>query len=102
MPQAEKPLTSEEIQTRLKTLPAWEIVDGKLRREFRFANFVEAFGFMTQVALLAEAMNHHPDWCNAYRVVRVDLVTHDAGGITEKDFALAAKMDALAHGRTQD
>ncbi len=102
MPQGMKPLTAEEIETRLKTLSGWEIVGGKLHREFRFRNFVEAFGFMTQVALLAEAMNHHPEWSNVYRTVRVDLTTHDAGGITEKDFALAAKMDALAHGRTQE
>ena len=73
----------------------WQICQGKLNKEFRFKDFVEAFGFMTKVALVAEAMNHHPEWFNVYATVRVDLATHDAGGITELDFALAKRIEAL-------
>jgi 4a-hydroxytetrahydrobiopterin dehydratase len=74
----------------------WQLCQGKLNKEFHFKNFVEAFGFMTRAALVAEAMNHHPEWFNVYSTVRVDLATHDAGGITELDFALAGRMEALA------
>ncbi len=73
----------------------WAVVDGKLHKEFQFADFVEAFGFMTKAALAAESMDHHPEWFNVYKKVRVDLSTHDAGGITELDFALARRMEAL-------
>lgn len=73
----------------------WERREGYLYREFRFASFVEAFGFMTSVALIAERMNHHPDWSNVYNVVRIRLTTHDAGGITDKDIALASAISAL-------
>jgi len=73
----------------------WQLCHGKLNKEFHFKDFVEAFGFMTQCALLAEAMNHHPEWFNVYATVRVDLSTHDAGGITELDFALAGRMEDL-------
>ncbi len=89
------------IGRRLKDdLPGWVLRDGKLHREYRFADFVAAFGFMASVALAAEAMNHHPEWSNVYHTVRIDLVTHDAGGITELDFRLAARMEGLAgaHG----
>ncbi len=74
----------------------WLICEGKLHKEFCFEDFVAAFGFMTRVALVAEAMDHHPEWCNVYNRVRVDLSTHDAGGITHMDFGLAARMDTLA------
>jgi 4a-hydroxytetrahydrobiopterin dehydratase len=74
----------------------WQVCQGKLNKEFRFKDFVDAFGFMTRVALVAEAMNHHPEWFNVYARVRVDLATHDAGGITELDFALAKRMETLA------
>ena len=74
----------------------WQLCHGKLNKEFHFKDFVEAFGFMTRCALVAEAMNHHPEWFNVYATVRVDLATHDAGGITELDFSLAARMEALA------
>jgi 4a-hydroxytetrahydrobiopterin dehydratase len=73
----------------------WVVVGGKLHKEFQFADFVEAFGFMTKAALAAESMDHHPEWFNVYKTVRVDLSTHDAGGITELDFALASRMEAL-------
>ena len=90
-------LSDEEIMNRLKDLSNWELIQGKLHREFRFKNFVEAFAFMTSVALVAEKMNHHPEWFNVWATVKVDLATHDAQGITELDFTLAKKMDNLAH-----
>lgn len=74
----------------------WSIENGKLHREFIFANFVEAFGFMTKAAILAEKANHHPEWFNVYKKVVVDLTTHEAGGITERDFALAKQMERIA------
>ena len=75
---------------------AWTIENDKLHKDFQFANFIEAFGFMTRVALVAESLNHHPEWFNVYRKVSVDLTTHEAGGITELDFQLAAEMEKLA------
>lgn len=74
----------------------WELREGKLQRTFVFADFVSAWGFMSQVALQAEKMNHHPEWFNVYNRVRVDLTTHDAGGISTNDFELARMMDAVA------
>ncbi len=89
-------LTDGQIQYALQQLPAWSVVDGKLHREFRFKNFVEAFGFMARVALLAEALNHHPEWSNVWNKVVIDLVTHEAGGaISERDVTLAQRIDAL-------
>ena len=76
--------------------PGWEIVDGKLHREFRFGDFVEAFGFMSRVALVAEKSDHHPEWSNVYKTVNVTLSTHDAGGLTQFDIKLAETMDQLA------
>ena len=73
----------------------WELVAGKLHRELRFRDFVEAFGFMSRVALLAERANHHPEWSNVYRTVVIDLVSHDAGGVTERDVALAEAINGL-------
>ncbi|MEY4984453.1 MAG: hypothetical protein RIR62_2719 [Pseudomonadota bacterium] len=67
-----------------------------LTKTFTFANFIEAFGFMTRAALWAEKLDHHPEWSNVYRTVHVTLTTHDAGGLTELDVKLATKMDALA------
>ena len=89
-------LTDEEIQSALESVPGWKLVDGKLHREFRFDDFVSAFGFMASVALRAEAMNHHPEWFNVYNRVSIDLSTHDAGGLTKNDFALAVAADRLA------
>ncbi len=87
-------LTPEQVQNRLGELPGWELVDGKLHREVKLADFVAAFGLMAQVAIWAEKLNHHPEWSNVYNRVTIDLTTHDAGGITDKDFELAAKVDA--------
>lgn len=74
----------------------WSVVDGKLHREFRFGDFVEAFGFMARVALLAEKANHHPDWSNSWNTVVIDLVSHDKGEITDRDTDLAAAIDTAA------
>ena len=79
------------------TLPEWEIPSGRdaIRRELRFRDFSEAWGFMARVALLAEQHNHHPDWSNVWNTVRIELSTHDAGGLTQNDVALAKAIDAL-------
>ncbi len=89
-------LDAEALNRALAELPEWQVENGRLWREFRFPDFVRAFGFMTQVALVAETLGHHPDWCNAYGRVRVELVTHEVGAITERDLRLAREMDAIA------
>jgi 4a-hydroxytetrahydrobiopterin dehydratase len=89
------PLPSAEIVLRLESLPGWSFTKGALRREFVFSGFPEAFGFMTQVALAAEKMDHHPDWSNVWNRVSVALRTHDADGVTELDFRLAGVMQRL-------
>lgn len=91
-----KKLNESEIQERLKQLSGWSIKDGKLHKDFQFDSFVDAFAFMTRVALAAESMDHHPEWFNVYNKVSVDLSTHDLGGISTFDFELANKMDAFA------
>lgn len=90
--------TDQQIQAFLGELDSWTVKDGKLHREYKFQDFVRAFGFMAQAALLAERANHHPEWFNVYNRVVVDLATHEAGGITEKDFDLARQMEAIAAG----
>lgn len=77
----------------------WGLEDDKLTKTFTFSNFVTAFGFMTQAAIVAEKSNHHPEWFNVYKTVKVQLTTHDAGGISEKDFDLARRMEKLATGQ---
>lgn len=89
-------LSAEAIAQRLGALPGWELGDDKLRREFRFASFSEAFAFMTRAALRAEQLDHHPDWSNVYNRVTVALSTHEAGGVTELDFTLAEAMSGFA------
>ena len=88
-------LSESEIHSALRGLSPWTLANGKLHREYKFPDFVHAFGFMTSVALVAEAMGHHPEWSNVYDRVTVDLTTHDAGGISAKDFELAGKLEAL-------
>ena len=92
-------LDDDELAERLGGLPGWEVVDGKLHRELRFGDFVTAFGVMSSVAIVAEKLNHHPEWSNVYSRVVIDLVTHDAGGITGLDLELAAEIERLAAGR---
>ncbi|MGH7286565.1 MAG: 4a-hydroxytetrahydrobiopterin dehydratase [Myxococcota bacterium] len=89
-------LSELELADALAELPGWQVANGKLHREWRFADFSAAFGFMTRVALEAERMNHHPEWMNVWNRVVVDLVTHDAGGLTASDVKLAKRMEALA------
>ncbi|HEY6880417.1 MAG TPA: 4a-hydroxytetrahydrobiopterin dehydratase [Polyangiales bacterium] len=93
MPIAKLPL--HEVQTQLARHPSWTLREDKLHRAFAFANFVEAFGFMSRVALLAERANHHPEWSNVYGKVVIELTTHECDGISTRDFALAAQIDAL-------
>jgi 4a-hydroxytetrahydrobiopterin dehydratase len=92
-------LSETELPERLASVPAWTLRDGKLHREFGFAGFVQAFGFMSEVALLAERSDHHPEWSNVYGRVVIDLTTHDCGGVSERDFALARAIDALVRER---
>lgn len=101
MSERPKKLSDEEIAGAIAVLDGWRVENGKLHREYRFPNFVEAFAFMTSVALVAESMDHHPEWFNVYRTVRVDLSTHDAGGITRLDLDLAKRMNTLARGRAE-
>ncbi len=90
-------LTDEEVTARLHKLPGWALRDGKLHREYKFDGFAEAFGFMSTCALVAQKQDHHPEWVNIFNRVVVDLTTHDAGGISASDFALATEMEKAAH-----
>lgn len=89
-------LSADALDAALAQLPGWRVENGKLHRQFQFKSFVEAFGFMSSVALVAESMGHHPEWFNVYSRVTVDLTTHDAGGITDLDLSLAQRMSELA------
>ena len=95
-------LSESETQTKLialnQDLPEdqlWHINDGKLAKNFKFKSFIRAFGWMSQIAIWAEKLNHHPEWFNVYNKVEVQLTTHDVGGLSELDFKLASKMDLL-------
>lgn len=91
-----KKSATEEIQKELDTvLKLWKLDSDQLVREYKFKDFIEAFGFMTKVALLAQQANHHPEWSNVYNKLKICLTTHDAGGITEKDLGLAKKIESL-------
>jgi 4a-hydroxytetrahydrobiopterin dehydratase len=88
-------LAQNDTHADAEAVPGWRVVGGKLHRDFRFASFVEAFGFMAQVALIAERLGHHPEWSNAYNRVVIDLTSHDRGGITELDREFARRVIAL-------
>lgn len=88
-------LSDEQISKELTNLPGWSIVNGKLHKDFLFRDFIEAFGFMSTAALHIEKMNHHPEWFNVYNKLKVDLTTHDAGGITQNDINLARILNSL-------
>lgn len=92
------PLSGPDRTRALADLPTWQEVDGRdaITKTFQFADFNQAFGFMTRAALIAEQANHHPEWFNVYNRVEVTLSTHDAGGLTDKDIALAREMDRIA------
>jgi len=91
-----KKLSDNEIDSRLQTIEGWTRKNDTISKEFVFDDFVAAFGFMTKVAMVAESMNHHPDWSNAYKKVGISLSTHEVSGISELDFSLAEKIDRLA------
>ena len=88
-----KKLSDEEIKKEIDKIPDWIVENGKLNRKLEFDNFVQAFGFMTQVALEAEKINHHPEWSNVYNQVKIDLMTHDAKGITTHDVKLLKTIE---------
>ncbi len=88
-------LGKQAIESKLKTIPKWRRFDDKLRRSFVFADFSEAFAFMTRVAFVAEKMGHHPEWKNVWNRVAIEITTHDAGGLTTKDFTFALAIDRL-------
>jgi len=93
-------LTDAQLQTALQNLPGWTVKDDKLHREYEFADFAHAIGFITTAALGIEKMDHHPEWFNVYNKVRVDLTTHDSGGITQKDADLAQMLEKIARKLT--
>lgn len=91
-------LSEQEVQQEVVKLDGWKVVGGKVNKTFEFEDFVQAFGFMTRVAMEAEKMNHHPEWFNVYNRVRIDLVTHDVNGISNYDIKLAKTIDRVAKG----
>ncbi|NUN65108.1 4a-hydroxytetrahydrobiopterin dehydratase [Pseudanabaena biceps] len=88
-------LSKVEISSAIAQLAGWAVVDDKLQKNFKFRDFVEAFGFISKVAIISEKMGHHPELFNVYNKVRIDLVTHDADGISALDIELAQKIDKL-------
>ena len=88
-------LSPDEIDDEIKNLPGWSVVNEKLHREIQFDSFNQTFGFMTRAAMEIEKMNHHPEWFNVYNRLTIDLMTHDAGGITRNDFNLARVLNSL-------
>ncbi len=92
----EPKLTANKISAALAGLPGWTVVKDKLHREYKFPDFVHAFGFMATCATAIQAMDHHPEWFNVYNKVTVDLSTHDSGGITQKDVELAKLLESFA------
>ncbi|MDF3065635.1 MAG: pterin-4-alpha-carbinolamine dehydratase [Polyangiaceae bacterium] len=95
------PLAEASLNAALVTLDGWSVRGGKLHREYVFTDFVTAFGFMTSAALVAQALDHHPEWFNVYSRVTVELTTHDAGGISERDLELARAMEDIARRQPQ-
>ncbi len=91
-------LKDEDLRAGLERLPLWTAREGRLRREFAFADFSAAFAFMTRVALLAEKADHHPDWSNSWNKVVIELTSHDAGGLTQRDLDLALAIESLLTG----
>jgi 4a-hydroxytetrahydrobiopterin dehydratase len=94
-------LSEQEIQREVNKLQGWEVVNGKLSRSIEFNSFVDAFGFMTKVAMEAEKLNHHPEWFNVYSRLKIELVTHDIGGISNYDIKLASIISKLYDERNK-
>jgi 4a-hydroxytetrahydrobiopterin dehydratase len=88
-------LSEEEITRQVANLDGWKVVNGKVNKTFKFDDFIQAFGFMTRVAMEAEKMSHHPEWFNVYNIVRIDLITHDVDGISNYDIKLAKSIDKI-------
>lgn len=101
-PTAHERLSAADVDEGLSGLSGWALRDDRMaiKRTFKFRNFAEAFGFMTECALVAERMNHHPEWFNVYSRVEVELTTHDVSGLTVQDFKLARAMDRAAARRS--
>lgn len=96
-------LTQEQLHSELSEINAhvkgdihWQVIDGKLHKQFEFKNFIQAFGFMTQVAMHAEKLIHHPEWSNVWNKVTIDLVTHDVNGISDLDIKMVKRIEKLA------
>ncbi|MBT8284701.1 MAG: 4a-hydroxytetrahydrobiopterin dehydratase [Flavobacteriaceae bacterium] len=88
-------LNPEQIEEKLKALEGWEFNNDAIETSFEFKNFKEAFTVMTRIAFECEAQNHHPDWTNVYNSLQIRLSTHDAGGVTDKDFVLASSIETI-------
>ena len=88
-------LTPIEIEQRLLRLPEWDYSDNAIHAEFEFENFKDCFSAMSRIAFECEALNHHPEWTNEYNVLKIILTTHDAGGVTDKDFKLALAIEHI-------
>ncbi|NHF59772.1 4a-hydroxytetrahydrobiopterin dehydratase [Flavobacteriaceae bacterium TP-CH-4] len=91
-------LSVEQIEKRLAELDSWEFIDGAIETSLQFGNFKEAFATMTRIAFECELQGHHPDWSNVYNSLNIRLNTHDVGGVTEKDFKLAATIENIVFG----
>jgi 4a-hydroxytetrahydrobiopterin dehydratase len=91
-----EPISDEDLTEFLAAHPGWTMVDGALHRELSFADFAEAFAFMTRVAIWADKLNHHPEWSNVWNKVTIDLITHDIGTLSALDLELATKVDQAA------
>jgi 4a-hydroxytetrahydrobiopterin dehydratase len=89
-------LSNKQLNECLEGLNGWSVVNEKLSKTFKFSSFIQAFGFMNQVAMTSEAMDHHPEWSNVYNRVEINLVTHSEGGITKLDIELAMKIDSIS------
>jgi len=96
---AREKLEERAIAAALEQLPHWAVKEHKLHREYQFVDFAHAIGFMMTASVLIEKMNHHPEWANVYNRVTVDLTTHDAGGITQRDVELAQLLEKIAGER---
>ncbi|PZU97650.1 MAG: 4a-hydroxytetrahydrobiopterin dehydratase [Pseudanabaena sp.] len=90
-------LSDVEISSAIAQLSGWAVVDGKLQKNFKFRDFVEAFGFISRIAIIADKMGHHPELFNVYNKVKIDLTTHDVDGLSALDFELAQKIDKLPY-----
>jgi 4a-hydroxytetrahydrobiopterin dehydratase len=94
-PAMANPLTAAEVHALAERLPQWTLQNGKLHRELRFADFSQAFAFMTRVAMVAEQLNHHPEWSNVWNRVSIELTTHDTGGLSDLDVEMAERINVL-------